>query len=40
MAAFKVEYESRSDESDDSVLAVKGEAREADLFTVGFDVIF
>ena len=39
-AAFKVEYQSRSDDSDSEVLAVKGNAREVDVFSFGMDVIF
>ncbi len=39
-AAFKVEYTSRSDESDAAVKAIKGEPREVDVVTLGFDVLF
>ena len=39
-AAFKVEYLTRSDDSPDNVIALKGNVREVDLFTVGVDVIF
>lgn len=39
-AAAKVEYSSRSDDSDANIIAAFGEAREVDLFTVGIDVIF
>jgi len=39
-AAFKAEYTTRSDESDSVIKAIKGEAREVDVFTLGFDVIF
>jgi len=39
-AAFKAEYTTRSDESDSVIKAIKGEAREVDVLTLGFDVIF
>ncbi|BFM05884.1 hypothetical protein [Halioxenophilus aromaticivorans] len=39
-AAFKVEYQMRSDESDASVIAAKGEAGEVDVISAGIDVTF
>ncbi len=39
-AAFKVEYQTRSDESDDNIEAYYGDRSEVDVVTVGFDVIF
>lgn len=39
-AAFKMEYTSRTEESDSAIKAIKGEPREADVVTLGFDVIF
>ncbi len=39
-AAFKVEYQTRSEESDDNIEAYYGDRNEVDLVSVGFDVIF
>ncbi|MAZ86759.1 MAG: hypothetical protein CL693_03895 [Cellvibrionaceae bacterium] len=39
-AAFKVEYQARSDESDDNIEAYYGDRNEVDVVSVGFDVIF
>ncbi len=39
-AAFKVEYQTRSDESDSNIEAYYGDRNEVDVVTVGFDVIF
>jgi len=39
-AAFKMEYQTRSDESDAAVISAKGDALEVDLITMGIDVTF
>jgi hypothetical protein len=39
-AAFKVEYLSRSEESDDNIEAYYGDSQEVDVISAGFDVIF
>lgn len=39
-AAFKVEYQSRTDDADKEVIAIKGNVRDIDLVSVGVDVIF
>jgi len=39
-AAFKVEYLTRSDESDDNIEAYYGDNQEVDVISAGFDVIF
>jgi len=39
-AAFKVEYQTRSDDSTANIIAAKGNLLETDLFSVGIDVIF
>ena len=39
-AAFKAEYQTRSDDSTANVIAAKGNLREVDLISVGIDVIF
>ena len=39
-AAFKLEYQTRSDKSDAVVLATKGEAAEVDVVSAGIDVTF
>ena len=39
-AAFKVEYQTVSDDSSDSITSTRGNYKEVDLFTVGVDVIF
>lgn len=39
-AAFKVEYQTRTDESDASVIAARGDVLEVDLVSAGIDVTF
>jgi hypothetical protein len=39
-AAFKVEYQTRSDESDNNIEAYYGDRNEVDVISAGFDVIF
>jgi hypothetical protein len=39
-AAIKLEYTSRSDDSDQEIEDIKGDWREVDLFTAGIDIIF
>ena len=39
-AAFKVEYLTRSDESDDNIEAYYGDNQEVDVISAGFDIIF
>ena len=39
-AALKVEYASMQDDSFEQLLAIRGKASEADLVSVGFDIIF
>jgi hypothetical protein len=39
-AAFKLEYQTRTDESDPVVLAVKGEVAEVDVVSAGIDVTY
>jgi len=39
-AAFKIEYSSAKDKSADQLVALRGKTEEADVISVGFDVIF
>lgn len=39
-AAFKLEYQTRADESDENIKAYYGDSNEVDLVSAGFDVIF
>lgn len=39
-AALKAEYQTRTDETDDSIKTAQGEVWETDVVSVGFDVIF